>query len=266
MSLAPFGPCYLAITDLAAFGLPTPDSQPTIMNTVQMASMMIDEACGRLDGDGNGSLVFSTYTQQLYMSPNNNLVMLPQRPLVGISSNTITELTALASATGNNFYTGVLPSTVMMADGNLSAILSCSGRYGYGRQDLGGGFGDAAFLTPATLLTAYGGPAPWIPIDIVDATYEPKTGELWLPAGLLYARYSEIKVTYNSGFDPRTPPIGIKFVCASTVKNLLAKGDGTTGMRSFTLSKSGANATFDSAVIDATLDAMLGPYKTVRAY
>jgi hypothetical protein len=262
---------YLLPTELNQFGIPTPDVQGDILNLVQLASTLIDTACGRIDGDGNGSLVYTTYVQRYLLSTRNrNLVQLNAKPVVSISAQTVSDLQTLAaSATAdspNCYYTGVLPSVVNAFDGSLSGIIGASGRYGYTRQDMSMAYPDLfAFINPLNLVTIFGGPAPWVAIDITQTDIDPKTGEVWIPAGLQLQRYSEIMIHYNSGYDVRQMPWAIKFVCASIVKNALAKGDATTAMLSMNITRSGAGATFGPMLLDPTLDAMLQPYKTVRA-
>jgi hypothetical protein len=265
----PFAPCYLWSWELEQYGLPTPDRVPDVMNLVMLASSLIDEACGRLDGDGNGSLVFTTYCQRiLIQTRNRNLTQLPIKPIVAVASGTVATLQALAAASGNNFYTGVQANTaVSVLTNQLSGLITCSGRYGYTRQDMAVGYPDLfTMVNPLNLVTMFGGPAPWISVDITQADYNSQSGEFWPPAGLQLQRYSELIVIYNSGWDPRAMPYQIKFVCASIVKNALAMGNATTAMRSLTLGKAGAQASFLGGLIDPTLDLMLTPFKNVRSY
>lgn len=266
--MVPFSPMYIFETELSIYGLPTPDSQPEILNLVQFASYAIDEACGRVDGDGNGSLVFTTYTQRILLQTRNrNLIMLPLKPVVAVDQTTITALQTAATGNFNSYYTGVVPNVLAQPNGQLSGIVSASGRYGYTRQDMSIAYPDLfAFINPLNLVTMFGGPAPWVPIDVMNTDYDPKTGEVWVPAGLQLQRYSEVLMTYNSGYDPRAMPGAIKRITAACVKNILAKGAGTTGMRSFNLGRSGANAAFDEQIIDPVLDRLLTPFKAVRAY
>ena len=269
-----FEPCFLLESELQDYGLPTSDIQSDIMNQVRFASVMIDEACGRIDGDGNGSLVYTTYVQRILLQTRNrNLVQLAYKPIVGIEQSTVDQLAASGAAygaSGNStqpYYTGVLPNTITAAAGYLSGVLSASGRYGYSRQDMSLAYPDLfALINPLNLVTMFGGPAPWVAIDISNMDYEPKIGEVWIPAGLQLQKYSEIWITYNAGYNPLQLPRALKHVCASVVKNSLAKGDGTTGLTTLMMSRSGANASFNPLLIDPNLDAMLAPFRKVQAY
>lgn len=272
MDLAPFSPCYIFEDELPYYGLPTPDVQGDIMSLVQLASSIIDIECGRVDGDGNGSLVYTAYTQRLLLQTRNrNLVEIPIKPIVALPQSTIDALVMAASGqgpSGNYFYTGVTASVYKQPNGTLSGLLAASGRYGYGRQDQSLAYPDLfAFINPLNLVTMFGGPAPWVSIDITNTDYDPKTGEMWIPAGLQLQKYSEVILTYISGWDPRVMPRAIKFVCASLVKNALAKGDATTAMLSLSMGRQGPNATFyQGGLVDPTLDQFLTPYKNVRSY
>ena len=267
--MMPFTPSFLFETELSQYGLPTPEQQPNIMNLVGMASAIIDEECGRIDGDGNGSLVFTTYIQRfLLQTRNRNLIYLPMKPLSVVDASTVAALQAAASGNTNYTFTGVQANTLISGfTGSLSALIAASGRYGYTRQDMSVGYPDLfAFINPLNLITMFGGPAPFLAMDVTQADYNTQTGEVWIPAGIQLQRYSEVIVIYNSGFDPRNMPPVIKHVTASLVKNALAKGNATTAMMSLSLGKAGANAQFYNQLIDPTLDRMLISYKSVRAY
>lgn len=264
----PFQSCYILEDELSDYGLPTADVQSDIMNLVQFASSLLDEECGRLDGDGNGSFAYTSYTQRILLQTRNrNLIYLPLKPVVPVDAATVTLLQNSASGNFNFSDTGLLPNTIFRPDGSLSGIIAASGRYGYTRQDMSIAYPDLfAFINPLNLLTMFGGPAPWIPIDVSNIDYDSRSGECWIPAGLQLQRYSEVLITYNSGYNPLVMHRIIKHVTASAVKNALSKGNATTAMLSFQLGKSGANATFYKDLIDPTLDRMLTPFKQIRAY
>jgi hypothetical protein len=265
----PFVPTFIFDTELSTYGLPTADQVPHIMNHVQLASAVIDEHCGRIDGDGNGSLVYTTYQQRILLQTRNrNIIQLPIKPIVPVDAQTATDLSNLAASGNFNYwYTGVLPNTQNQLNGSLSGIIAASGRYGYTRQDMSVGYSELfSAINPMNLVTVFGGPAPWVSIDITNTDYDPKTGEVWIPAGLQLQRYSEVVFTYNSGFDPRRMPYQVKLATAAVTKNILGKGAGTTGLQSMSLSKSGANAQFYMELVDPNVDRLLTAFKSVRAY
>ena len=265
-----FQPLYIFPQELSQYSLPSSTGcgdGSDVMDQVETASLMIDEYCGRTDGDGNGSLVYTTYIERiLAQSIGRNIYVIPHRPLVAITAAQVNTLSGLDAASGGYYYTGVQPSINILADGTLSPIISASGRYVPGRRDQYG-FGDEpnSYINPLNTLTLFGGPPPWNAIDMVNLDYDAQTGQLWLTSGLYIARYSEVLVTYNSGYDPQNMPRAVKKACAAMVKNLMAKGNGTTGMRSFTAGRSGVSAEFDPDIIDNNCKRLLANYVTVRA-
>lgn len=267
----PFAPTYIFQSELAAYDLPNPSDLPAIMTLVQLASVLIDEECGRYDGDGSGSLVYSTYIQRvLLQTRNRNLIQLAMKPLAAVPSGTIAALQASGTAaTGSTqpYYTGAQPYLYTAANGFPSGIIGASGRYGYTRQDMSVAYPDLfALINPLNLVTLFGGPAPWVAIDITNTDYDPKTGEVWIPAGLQLQRYAEVLMIYTSGYDPRNMPPIIKLICASIVKNAMAKGNATTAMTALSMGRSGTNFQFYNDLIDPVLSRMLTPFRTVRGY
>jgi hypothetical protein len=263
-----FQPMFVFPSEYAYFGLPGTSDQPDIDNLVQMASSMIDEYCGRTDGDGNGSLVYTTYAERLlFQAPGRNLTLLPLKPVVALSVDTIASLQALDAASGGFYFTGVQPSIYTLANGQLSGIIACSGRYGYVRRDMSQTYPDLnALINPQNLISLFGGPPPWIPVDCTNIDYDAKTGEMWVPAGLQLQRYSEVIILYNSGYDPRNMPRLVKSATAALTKNLMAKGSGTTGITAQSLGRAAFSVTLSPDAIDTNIQMMLKSFKTVRAY
>lgn len=258
-----FTPCYLLESELSRYGLSSASCQPNIMQMVMTASMLIDEECGRLDNDGNGSLAFTTYAHKTYLSNRNrNLLQSPVKPLVAVSQGQISAATgALASITGglagmNPFYTGVQANTQIGFDQMLSPIVGMSGRYGYPRQDFAVGYPDFfSVLNPLTLVSIFGGPAPWVPIDVGQVSLDKKTGEIWVPAGLQLQSYSELLIVYNTGFDPLNMHPTIKAATAMVVANMLQRP--STGITSINLKLSGLTTTYTQDLIDPVIKKML---------
>ena len=267
MPIAQFVPCYLLPQDYAAFNLPTAAAQQDIGQIAAMASLLLDEYCGRIDGDGNGSLCYTTYTERILLGSNNrNLIYLSQKPIVAVSSDTVAALMAAATGNINNTYTGVQANLLNNYNGALSGIVGASGRYGYTRNDRSLAYPDLfAMLNPLNLVTMFGGPAPFVSIDTTNADYDPRSGEVWIPAGLQLQRYSEVLIVYNAGWNPLQMPAPIKHACASVMKNLLAKGDATTALLRLQV-EGAASYGIGADCIDPILERMLMPYKTVRAY
>jgi hypothetical protein len=265
MSIAQFQPQYLLPSDYATYGLPTIANQVDLPSVVAMASLIIDEYCGCIDGDGNGSLVYTTYTEKILVQTNNrNLIYTGQKPIVAIDATTVAALQALATSGSNYTYTGVQANLLSSYSGVLSGIIAASGRYTYSRQDKNYSYPDQFLMNPYLATTMFGGPAPWLALDITNLEYSNTTGEIWLPASLQIQRYSEVVLMYNAGFNPLAMPNAVKFACASITKNLLAKGDATTAVLRMSVA-GGANIALGADVVDPILERMLTPYRRVRA-
>lgn len=265
MAVNDFQPRFVAESEFQAFGLPDATLQPDIVTLVERASTLIDESCGRMDTDGNGSLVYATYTERILLPPGRNVFRISFKPLATVSAATVAVLAVSGSATGkpNWYYTGVTVNDIYR-QGNLSPLISASGRYGYSRRYQQQSYPDLQSSANVLQLSSFfGGPPQWTAIDISQTDFEPRTGELWVPTGLYPAQYTEVQITYNSGFDPRHMPRTIKHVCASLVMNFLSRGGGATGLKGFTAGR--VSAQFTEELLDPTLNAMLQPFRSCRA-
>jgi hypothetical protein len=261
-----FQPEYLFEDELEAFGVPNSTQLPTIMTLVDAASTLIDEYCGRIDGSGAGSLVYTTYRQRILLPGGRNIIQVAYTPLVAVSALTVAALQASASggpeSPDNNFYTGVKPNTVFKNDGTLTQLVSASGRYGYGRRDMQNVAPDLNYGANILQVAAFfGGPPQWTPIDISMVDVAEQIGQLWVPAGLYMAQYTEVIIEYNSGYDPRNMPRAIKHACAALVKNFIARGGGVTSITNYSAGK--IHASFTQALIDPTIELFLNSYKKV---
>ena len=259
-----FQPQYIFPAELTYYGLPDVDDQPNIMSLVEASSSLIDEYCGRTDGDGNGSLVYTTYSQRMLLPEGRNIFRTMFRPLVGLS----TTLASTLAASGQNYYTGFTPNTSAPPpyDGMaLTPIIGCSGRYGYSRRGSQQVYPDLNYgANILQIASFFGGPPQFTPIDLTMADVDPITGEIWIPAGLYLSQYTEVFIKYNSGYDPRDMPKSIKHACAALIKNFLSRGGGTTGMKSFSVWR--VSGSFTDDMIDPTVERLLRPYANVLAY
>jgi hypothetical protein len=266
MGLNPFRPCFIMEQDFPAWGLPTRQQQGDILTLVERASTLIDEFCARTDVDGQGSLVYTSYTERLLLPVGRNIVRTSFRPLIAISPTTVSNLIASGSVDGepNYYYTGVQPNTQTQVSLNtLSPILSCSGRYGYARRGQQQVYPDLNYAANVLQIASFfGGPPQFTNIDVTSIDFDPRTGELWLPAGLYLSQYTEILITYNSGFNPCVMPPAVKHATASLVRNLLSRGGGATGLKGFQAGR--IRAEFTDELIDINLQNMLQTYRTVR--
>lgn len=257
-----FQPRFIQEAELTNYGLPTVAQQSDVMSLVDSASTLIDEYCGRIDSNGNGSFAYSSYEERIYVPSGRNILRLSYRPLSSVTLATKQELEAL----GAHYYTGFSPNgEVFQGTSNLSPIISVSGRYGYKRRGDLAGIQDPAYgFSLLQVVSSFGGPPSWAPIAVSLTDWDPQSAEIWLPAGLYLTNYSEITVLYNSGFDPRKMPNAIKQACASVTKNSLTRGGGATGLKSIT-GAGRIGLAFSDSLIDPTIDRLLNSYKTTLA-
>lgn len=261
---ADFQPVFIRSSEYDQYGLPDSAEVPTIDRLVMEASTMIDEHCGRKNSDGYGSLVYSTYTERQILVSDYNILRLSQKPLAPIDATTRSDL--IASGTQlQGYYTGFEANTIADQNHPLSALISLSGRYGYRRRGQSHVYPDLNMgMNTLQVASSFGGPPQWTVIDIGMTDVDERTGEIWVPAGLYLAQYTEIVAKYNSGFDPRRLPPTIKNACAMLVRNFLVRGGNTSGITGIS-GVGRINTMFDKNMIDDNIRDLLKNMKTVRA-
>lgn len=266
MGVNPFQPRFIFQWELQSFGLPDVSQQPDILTVVDRASTLIDEYCARADVDGRGSLVWTTYTERLFLPVGRNIFRLSFRPMAVVDATTVANLATSGSQfeESNNYYTGVLPSSIVTATNVASPIVSCSGRYGYARRGQQQVYPDLNYAANVLQIASFfGGPPAFTVIDVKSIDFDPRTGECWVPAGLYLSQYTEVAIQYNSGFNPLAMPGAIKHATASLVRNLLSRGGGATGLKGFQAGR--IRAEFTDELIDVNIQNMLQAYRTARA-
>lgn len=283
----PFQPRYILPNELTQFQLPDANRQPGILTLVDAASTLIDEHCGRTDGTGQGSLVYTTYIERLLLQARNrNILRVSFKPMVALTPSLVNLLTASANnvpldkqgnplgtssglLTTNYFWTGCQANTVAVGNvpgSTVSPIIGCSGRYGYARRSEFAIYPDLNYgMNLLQVASFFGGPPTFVNIDPSQIDFDVASGEIWVPAGLYLSQYTEIVIVYNSGYDPRFMPRPIKQACAALIRNYLARGGGVTGLRGIN-SPGVTNVSFSPDLIDTTVERILDPFKNVIAY
>jgi hypothetical protein len=98
-------------------------------------------------------------------------------------------------------------------------MLSGIGRYAYSRR----GDAPAGNTDDFNLLAVYsefGGPPAWEVFNPASTEFDPRTGQLWIPAGIMLAYYTEVQVRYLAGFSTANIPPQLKTACAKLIKAL----------------------------------------------
>jgi hypothetical protein len=144
----------------------------------------------------------------------------------------------------------------------LVRLASACGKYEYGRRSdqVGGVFQDMNLL--ATVQT-FGGPPPWTPIDPANCDFGMQNCEIWIPAGLLIAYYSQVKFWYLSGFSDA--PTIVKSACAAIIHGANSNPDLSGNIKSL---KAGDTqiTRFRDTVLDADTKKKLDQYKIRAMY
>lgn len=112
-------------------------------------------------------------------------------------------------------------SEVMLSYPPIARIVGGTGRYAYGRRGDAAGFDMNSFNLLASL-NKFGGPPAWeIWPANTAAGVDAATGQLWVPAGIMLAYYSEVKVRYVAGFQYSNLPSEIKLACAQIIQAMI---------------------------------------------
>ena len=191
--------------------------------------------------------------------------------IIFISGNQLTLASVqYAHATSAVLETGLLIQEKRYAPKNRTEIVLSmipvvrvvggTGRYGYGRRGDQASYNMDNFNLLASL-SKFGGPPAWeIWPANTAAGIDPGTGMLWVPAGVMLAYYSEIKVRYVAGFTYAALPSGVKQACANIINTQVLFPELNGNIQTL---KTGAGqiTRFKDTVLDADTRAMLDPYK-----
>ena len=137
----------------------------------------------------------------------------------------------------------------------VANILSVLGRYAYGRRSdqVGGLYQEMNLLSS---VQTFGGPPEWIPIPTaqVDWSAANTTGEIWVPAGMLMAYYSDVRIKYVAGY-PSVPDPVVR--ATATIANSIQTNPGMNGqIKSLTAGQSKAERLAASFLDNDTLLAL----------
>lgn len=192
-------------------------------------------------------------------TPSNGYITL------GVVQNEHSTLPVLMQGGLQIFEERYLPSDrsiARCAQWPVVSVPSAQGRYSYGRrsQQVAGNFSEFNLLS---ILQNFGGPSPWVPIDVTQLGINPTTGEMWIPAGILLAYYSDLRVWYLAGWQQQYLPLALKQACANVVSNMIQVAG--TPMQSSLFKKIQTGDTsierFADAAIDDQTKLMLEPFR-----
>jgi hypothetical protein len=154
----------------------------------------------------------------------------------------------------------------MVAQTPVMSILSGVGRYGYMRRGLDA-VGSIDTYNLLAVMSKFGGPPAWEVWTPQANSCEPETGTVWVPAGVLLAYYTEVRMHYVAGWTYATLPAQVKQACANIVSNIAAVSGmpgtmqrlqaGDTTMQRF----ANQPGILNSFIMDDDTKALLAPYR-----
>jgi hypothetical protein len=112
-------------------------------------------------------------------------------------------------------------SEVTLSLAPVARVIGGTGRYAYGRRG-DAGYSNMDDFNLLSAVTQFGGPPLWeIWPANSPAGVDADTGRVWVPAGVMLAYYSEVKIRYVAGFAYANLPAEIKLACAQIINALV---------------------------------------------
>jgi len=150
----------------------------------------------------------------------------------------------------------------------VMGVLSGVGRYGYMRRG-SDAVGSIDTYNLLAVMSKFGGPPAWEQWTPQANSIDPQTGTVWVPAGVLLAYYTEVRMHYVAGWNYASLPAQIKQACANIVNAIIA----TSGMPG-TMEKIQAGDTsmqrfarqpgvLSSLILDDDTKALLQPFRAM---
>lgn len=145
----------------------------------------------------------------------------------------------------------------------LMNVISGVGRYGYGRRGDHANYNMEQFNLLAAV-SKFGGPPVW---ELFQQSYptgwDVQTGQVWVPAGIMLAYYSEVKLRYIAGFSASAIPAPIKMA----VVQLVSAMNANPGLGAIKSMKAGDTsvALFAASILSDDTKAAIEPY-AARVY
>lgn len=154
-------------------------------------------------------------------------------------------------------------SMVQLTQTPVLRVIGGTGRYAYGRRGDAGAYNADNYNLLASI-NKFGGPPAWeIWPANTAAGIDARTGQLWIPAGIMLVYYSEVKVRYLAGFQYSNLPDPVKLACAQLV-TALANDPGIGNLKSVAAGDTKMER-FAATNLSEDVKAMLVPW-LARAY
>lgn len=159
-----------------------------------------------------------TYITQTGVNPTTNTVTLARVENAQLANTTVDSGMVIEEQK----YAPKSRPIVQMMRTPLMRVVAGVGRYGYGRRGDGANWNMEQFNLLAAV-SKFGGPPAWEVFDSLLTGMDQSTGQVWFPAGVMLAYYSEVKIRYVAGYAYVNLPPQIKLATAQIAKALLAR-------------------------------------------
>ncbi len=141
----------------------------------------------------------------------------------------------------------------------IERLLSGLGRYGFGRRldQKKGMYSDTNLLAA---VQSFGGPPMWVPFDVTQASVSGPTNEIWIPAGIMLAYYSDVRLRYIAGFTVESMPDILRSATAAVITSQIAAPELAGNIK---MARAGDTAIqrFADTVLDSDTKALLDEFR-----
>jgi hypothetical protein len=153
-------------------------------------------------------------------------------------------------------------SMIRVAKWPIINVVSLLGRYAYGRRSdqVGGLYQEMNLLAS---VQTFGGPPAWLPISVAQSSWSDQTGEVWIPAGMLLAYYSDVRIKYVAGY-PQAPAPVLR-ATAQIVNGIIATGD-MAGQIKILQAGDSKIELFSASALNDDIKNLLDPYRARTMY
>jgi hypothetical protein len=146
----------------------------------------------------------------------------------------------------------------------LLNIFSGYGRYSYGRRNDCNNYAYAENLL--AVVSQFGGQPVWEQWTPSNTMWNSESGELWVPSGMLWANYSQIKIQYVAGYTYTNLPSQIKQACANIINSYADIGMSSGAFKAIQaggtrIERASGSMNSMSTILDGDTQALLNPFR-----
>ncbi len=206
-------PCYMAAPpatlSLTANGSIAPGANVTVVVSGPTGMLQVGDA---LIADSANSQLTEALTVQSVSGQNVTFASVQNAHSSGCSLDAGRVIVEQRTMPENRPITTVSKTPVMR-------VISGVGRYGYMRRSQDA-VGSIDIYNLLAVMSKFGGPPAWEIWTPQANSIDPQTGMIWVPAGVLLAYYTEVRIQYVAGWTYSSLPAEIKQSCANIINNI----------------------------------------------